>query len=95
MKFVGILSDDLKYNNDSTSTFEDAKSIVLAAFDVSWEDLLNSNEKAWKTLWRESEVIVSNNEYMTLAAEASIFHLLANTRSSNVDFDFCLGELLD
>ncbi len=91
LKFVGILSDDLKSNNDSTSTFEDAKSIVLAVFDVSWEELLNSNEKAWKTLWGESEVIVSNNEYMTLAAEASIFHLLANTRTSNVDLTSALG----
>lgn len=103
LKYVGIVSSDLEPFSDnlnsgdfqpesnSARVFEAAKSIALSASRIAWQTLVHSNENAWEKLWGESEIVVQNDGYMTLAAQASLYHLFANTRSTNTDLTSALG----
>ncbi|VEU23974.1 DEKNAAC105228 [Brettanomyces naardenensis] len=90
-KYVGIASDDLFDTNRSSKVFDTAKQTVIDAASLPWVDLVDSHKSAWTDLWGENRITVQDDSYLTLTAEASIYHLLANTRSSNDNVTSALG----
>ncbi|QPG75681.1 hypothetical protein FOA43_003040 [Brettanomyces nanus] len=90
-KYVGIVSDDLFDTNSSSKVFEIAKTTALKASNSSWSNLQKSHNRSWSDLWDETRISVEDDSYLTLTAEASIYHLLANTRSSSANLTSALG----
>ncbi|KAG7861302.1 hypothetical protein KL919_002036 [Ogataea angusta] len=90
-KYVGVVSDDLLGTSSSDATFAAAKSTALDAAMYSWPSLRTMHDNAWAAVWGDVAVEVENEPYLTLAAEASIYHLFANTRSSARNLTAALG----
>ncbi|ODV86567.1 glycoside hydrolase family 65 protein [[Candida] arabinofermentans NRRL YB-2248] len=88
-KFVGIASDDMIYSNSSSTTLDIAQQVALEATDL--EEALTSHDDAWSNLWSDTRVDISNDAYLTLAAEASIYHLLTNTRATATNLTSALS----
>ncbi|KAH3661657.1 hypothetical protein OGAPHI_006507 [Ogataea philodendri] len=84
-KYVGVVSDDLFSSNSTSLTFDRAKETALNASHLSWDALYELQRESWREIWGQSAVEVENDPYLTLAAEASVYHLLASTRSSSKD----------
>ncbi|GMG39539.1 unnamed protein product [Ambrosiozyma monospora] len=82
-KYVGIVSDDLSSSNYSDKSLDLAKKTAIDASQLAFNELLQEHEESWKSTWSNSKVEITSDPYLTLAAESSIYHLLANTRPDN------------
>lgn len=86
--FFGLASSEI-----DTEYFQAALQVVRNAND--FDALMESHSAAWSKVWGRSKITVPSDEITTLAGQASIYHLLANTRdsSSGVNSALAVGGL--
>ncbi|CDK28639.1 unnamed protein product [Kuraishia capsulata CBS 1993] len=83
-KFAGVVSSDYLNDNstdDPFTPFDKAQGIAYNSSEVGYDIIYSLHLEAWSDLWGDSRISVPSDATLTLAAEASIYHLLANTRS--------------
>lgn len=81
-KHVGIATSDIDPEN--LTTIDDvvnlAKSTVLTSLDKTDSQLLRTHEDLWTEILGSIDVEFVDDELLTLASRASLYHLAANTR---------------
>jgi len=89
-KYVGIISTEYQAGGFGTE-LENSKKIVDFAQDTGFDQLQKSNTKEWEEQFEETNIDIPSDGLLTLAARASLFHLLANTRIGTKDLTSALG----
>lgn len=87
-KYVGIISSEFKH--DDGTELDNAKRVVDFAQDVGREQLYDSHNKEWNEQFKETNIFIPSDGFLTLAARASLYHLLANTRIGTKDLTSAL-----
>lgn len=91
LKYVGVASDDLLGTNNSYAIPLTSKKTIEHVQKNPWNNLLATHMNAWNDLWGDSRITVEKCSLLTLSAEASLYHLLANTRAGNTNLTSALG----
>ncbi|KAH3686933.1 hypothetical protein WICPIJ_002094 [Wickerhamomyces pijperi] len=89
-KYIGIISTELDSSLAGTE-LDHAKDIVLHAKTQGEERLYAIHARAWENQFQETDVNIPSNGFLTLAARASLFHILSNTQHSSADLTSALG----
>lgn len=87
-KYVGIVSTELHREG---SELAKAKQIVDFAESIGYQELYDSHDREWKEQFKETNIYIPSDGFLTLAARASLFHLLANTRIGTKDLTSALS----
>lgn len=83
-KYVGIVSTELERSDSQNLTnLESARDISLQNRG-SFNPLLLQHKNAWDDLYNDAFIEIPSDNLLELTARSSLYHLLANTRSTNI-----------
>ncbi|ODV88357.1 glycoside hydrolase family 65 protein [Tortispora caseinolytica NRRL Y-17796] len=81
-KFVGIASSDT-FNGNFSAANNAAQEAIIYGNSTNWDDLIASHRKAWDSIWSSADIVFPSDVNLQIAARSTIYHLLANLRSSD------------
>lgn len=88
-KFVGVMSTEFQHSGGTE--LENARKVVDFAQGIGCQELYDSHNKEWVEQFSETNIYIPSDGFLTLAARASLYHLLANTRIGTKDLTSALG----
>ncbi|ANZ75936.1 BA75_02948T0 [Komagataella pastoris] len=81
-KYVGVVSDDyLESIETNLTSYQFARETAKFAERKGHSWILKSHKEGWKELIGGKSIIFHDNDFLTLASDSSIYHLMANTRA--------------
>lgn len=86
IKYVGIASSPYQNQQQNDNIFDIAKNTVYNA-QSNKNSIFQFNKLAWEKLYNGKSITFPSDSLLELTAKSSLFHLLANTRISNVSHD--------
>jgi alpha,alpha-trehalase len=82
-KYVGIVSTEI-HEQILESELDHAKRVVEFAKSLGKEDLYYSHNNEWCQYFADTNIFIPSDPFLTVAARASLYHLIANTdRNAN------------
>lgn len=89
-KYIGIISSELDSSMEGHE-LDHARDVVLHASTQGEERLYAIHARAWEHQFQETDIDIPSSGLLTLAARASLFHILSNTQRTSVNLTSALG----
>ncbi|CEP25169.1 ATH1 [Cyberlindnera jadinii] len=89
-KYVGVVSTEFHEKLDRTE-LEHAKITVEYAHILGRDTLLQMHKEEWEQYFEETNIFFPSDSMLTVAAQASLFHLISNTNVNSRGLSSALG----